>query len=263
MATILVDNPHIMTAAATPVKPVRSAGTTSPRFVDFSRSGPYFAIMLAITAVAFWPTYVSLPLRSSSLYTHLHAVTATAWMLLLIAQPMAIRTRRPELHRTLGRVSYGVVTAVLVSMVLLAHHRIRTAPPEAYAIQTYVLYLQVSLALLFGLAYALAVRTRRRVALHARFMVCTGITLIDPITIRLMFWIDPTPSWNYQWFTFGLTDLALAMLVWTERHSPRGRWVFPSMLGLFILLQAVALLQLTESWPWQAFARWFRALPLT
>jgi hypothetical protein len=263
MATILVDNPDIMTAAATPAKTVRSAGTTRPRFVDFSRSGPYFAVMLAITTVAFWPTYFSLPLRSSSVYTHLHAVTATAWMLLLIAQPVAIRTRRLALHRTLGRLSYAVAPAVLVTMALLAHHRLRTAPPEAYAIQTYVLYLQVSLATLFGVSYALAMLTRRRAALHARFIVCTGMTLIDPIVIRLMFWIDPTPSWNYQWFTFGLTDFALAMLVWTERHAPRGRWVFPSMLGLFILLQAFALLQLTGSWPWQAFAKWFAALPLT
>ena len=190
-------------------------------------------------------------------------MTATAWMLLLIAQPVAIRTRRLKLHRTLGRVSYAVALAVILSMALLAHHRLRTAPPEAYTIQTYVLYLQVSLATLFGVWYALAVLTRRRAALHARFMVCTGITLIDPIVIRLMFWIDPTPSWNYQWFTCGLTDLALAMLIWTERDAPRGRWVFPSMLGLFILLQAPALLQLTGSWPWQAFAKWFAALPLT
>jgi len=64
---------------------------------------------------------------TESLYTHRHAVTATGWMLLLIAQPMAIRTRRPELHRTLGGASYGVVPAVPVSMVLLARQVVRFA----------------------------------------------------------------------------------------------------------------------------------------
>ena len=233
------------------------------RHVDFARSGPYFAAFLALAMVAFWPTYLSLGPASSSFYTHLHAITATAWMVVLILQPLAIRTRRLEWHRILGRVSYVLAPLVLVSMVLLAHNRLRLATAEAYAIQTYVLYLQVSLALVFALSYALAIATRRRTVLHARFMVCTGLTLVDPVVIRLMFWADPTPTWNYQWFTFALTDAVLVALIWLERDARVGRRVFPAMLIAFVLAQLPALVLLTDGPVWQSFARWFLSLPLT
>jgi hypothetical protein len=68
---------------------------------------------------------------------------------------------------------------------------------KAYAAQTYILYLQVSLAALFSLSYGLAIYTRRTTTLQARIMMCTGLTLIDSIIIRLMFWAHLTLSWNY------------------------------------------------------------------
>jgi len=167
------------------------------------------------------------------------------------------------LHRLLGRASYALAPLMLVSMVLLAHSRIRGLEGEAYGAQTYFLYLQLSLAVLFGISYALAIYWRRPMALHARFMVCTALTLIDPVVIRLLLWANPAPSWNYQWLTFGLTDAMFVVLIWLDRHSKAGRVVFPVMLGLFMIAQAPALFGLTNTRAWQTFARWFAALPLT
>lgn len=239
-----------------------SAVGPKQRPFDLARSGPYFAGLLLVALVAFWPSYLS-QLGANSAYTHLHAFTATLWMLMLIAQPVTIRTRRRAWHRALGRVSYGLVPVILASMILLAHNRIEGLGGEAFARQTYVLYLQVSLVTLFGFSYALAVLKRRDMVLHARFMICTGITLIDPVVIRLMLWANSAPSWNYQWFTFGLTDLVILTFIWLERDTRRGRWVFPVMLPVFALAQMPAVLQLTNAPWWQAFARWFAALPLT
>lgn len=230
------------------------------RMLDLSRSWKYFAAYLLLAAIAFWPTYLSQP-RASSPYTHFHAATATLWMVLLIAQSWAIGARRVPLHRLLGKGSYALAPLVLVSILLLAHDRIKGAGPgEAYAIQTYILYLQLSLAFLFGLSYALAIRTRKSVARHSRFMVCTALTLIDPVFIRILFWIDPTPSWNYQWATFGLCDLVFLVLIWLERSNRSGRGVFPAMLAVFVAAQLPALLGLTEGPLWQAFARFYAGL---
>ena len=233
------------------------------RPTDFSRSGPYFAGLFLVALVAFWPTYLSLAPSASSAYTHLHALTAAAWMLMLVAQPLAIRVRRIRLHRLMGQASYALAPLMLVSMVLLAHSRIRGLEGEAYGAQTYILYLQLSLGMLFGISYALAIYWRRPAALHARFMVCTALTLIDPVVIRLLLWANPMPSWNYQWLTFGLTDAVFVVVIWLDRRSRVGRKVFPVMLGLFMMAQAPALLGLTNKPAWQAFARWFAALPLT
>jgi hypothetical protein len=183
---------------------------------------------------------------------------------MLAAQPMLIRAKRLAWHRLLGAFSYVLAPLIVVSIVLLGHSRIKGLSGEAYAIQTYILYLQVSLTVLFGLSYALAIYKRRTAALHARFMVCTAFTLIDPVVIRLMFWMGSrTPSWNYQWVTFGLTDLVIVALIVLERRSRAGRRVFPVMLAVFVLAQIPALFGLTNTALWQAFASWFAALPLT
>jgi len=244
---------------AVEINPIRA----TPRPLNFSRSGPYFAAFFMVALIAFWPTYLSQAFTSTTSYTHLHAVSASAWMLMLIAQPLAIRTNRRALHRLLGRASYVLAPLILVSILLLAHSRIKGLAGEPYAIQTYILYLQISLAVVFGLSYALAIYTRHISAVHARFMVCTALTLIDPVVIRLMFWADPTPTWNYQWFTFGLTNLVLIVLIVLDRHARVGRRVFPAMLAVFAIAQAPALFGLTNTAVWQAFARWFAALPLT
>jgi hypothetical protein len=230
------------------------------RMLDLTRSWKYFAAFLLLAAIAFWPTYLSQP-RASSAYTHFHAATASLWMVLLVAQSWAIGAGRVAQHRLLGKGSYVLAPFVLVGILLLAHDRIGgAAPGEAYAIQTYILWLQLSLAFLFALSYALAIRTRRSVARHSRFMVCTALTLIDPVLIRILFWIEPAPAFNYQWITFGLTDLVFLVLIWLERSNRTGRGVFPAMLAVFVAAQLPALLGLTEGPLWQAFARWYAGI---
>src|SRR5688500_2078441 len=146
---------------------------------------------------------------------------------------------------------------------MLVNIKIMCIDVEPLTQQTIIIYLKISLSLIFGLSYALAIYTRHSSALHARFMVCTALTLIDPVVIRLMFWADPTPAWNYQWFTFGLTNLVLVVLIVLDRHARVGRRVFPAMLAVFAIAQAPALFGLTTTAEWQAFARWFATLSLT
>lgn len=122
---------HLAGAVAVEEPPAQ----TRRRPIDLSASAGYFLGLLLLAVVAFWPTYLS-QLASSSGYTHLHAATATLWLLFLIAQPLAIRTRRRSLHRVLGRVSYGLAAAVVVSIVLLAHSRIADLTGSSFIRQT-------------------------------------------------------------------------------------------------------------------------------
>ena len=236
---------------------------TPARSIYLSNSSPFFAGILLLAILTFWPTYVSLPPSANTPYTHFHAGLATLWVLMLIAQPFLIRRRRFDLHRALGRFSLVLVPLFLVAVVLLAHSRIKGLEGMAYTIQVYILWLQVSLGVLFALSYVLAMVYRKNVALHARFMLCTALTLIDPVVVRLLLWMDPTPGISYQWYTFSLTDLILLTLIYLERNMNTGRGVFPLMLSLFIAAQIPALFGMTNQAWWQSFAAWFAALPLT
>ena len=232
------------------------------RPMDPASSGPYFMGLFLTALVAYWPSYLS-QLGSNGVYTHVHAVLATAWIFMLIGQPMLIRRRRRDLHRLLGVASYGLAPLVVLSIVLLAHSRITDVPPEAFSRRSYVLFLQTSLAVMFTVSYGMAVRYKQDMAVHARFMICTGFTLIDPVLIRLLGALDLSVPFNAQWITFGATDAVILALVWFDRGARRGGWVFRVMLPIFVLSQLPALLGLTDAAPWQAFARWFAGLPLT
>ena len=228
----------------------------------FPQSGYYFAALTAVAIAAFWPRYLSRPMGDSDAYTHLHALAMTAWCGLLIAQPFLIRAGRRPLHRVLGTLSYGLVPFLLAVSLLLAHSRFRVMDEATFAVDASFLYLPISAVFLFGVSYGLAVVYRRQPALHARFMVGTALTLIDPIVGRVMgFYLPPFDSPQvYQAITFGGTDVVLVGLLLRDRRELR--WAFGVMLGVFVPVHLVYF-ALAHGDGWRAFAQWFRALPLT
>jgi hypothetical protein len=231
--------------------------------LNLSRSPPYLTALLAVALVAFWPSYLSLGISGSPNYVHWHAGTCVFWMLLLIVQPILISRRRMDMHRRIGKSSYVVAPALIVSVALLAHYRINAVSPNDYAIQTYILYLQISLGVVFGVFYALAIAYRHATPVHARFMVCTALTLIDPIMARIVPWIAPEIVPLSQWISFAVTDSIVIALIWMERRSSAGRGVFPIALAVLLLAQLPALFGFDRSESWQHFARWFASLPVT
>ena len=235
----------------------------SPRTFYLSGSGPYFAGGLLLAFAAFWPTYVSLAPSASTAYAHFHAAMATLWVLMLISQPILIRSGRLSLHRAIGKFSWVLAPAFVISVVLLANERIKGLEGPAYDFQTYILWLQVSTVILFAFCYAMAMIKRKSMVHHARFMICTGLTLIDPVVARLLLWMDRTPDWNYQWMAYGIIYCILLAMIWKERKASSGRGVFPFMLGVFFVLQIPANFSLTHQEWWQNFAAWYAALPLT
>ena len=230
--------------------------------LNLSRSPPYLTALLIIALAAFWPTYFALGFAGSPNYVYLHAGTSLLWMLMLIVQPTFITRRRMDLHRLVGKSSYVIAPVLIVSMVLLAHYRINAIAQKDYAIQTYILYLQISLAVVFALFYTLAIIYRHTTAVHARFMVCTALTLIDPIIARIVPLVSPEIIPLTQWISFALTDLVVVALIWMERRST-GRKIFPIALAILLLAQLPALLGFDRTESWQQFTRWFVGLPIT
>lgn len=221
------------------------------------------AVLLALSFGAFWPMYLAKPFSSLDRVTHAHAAIGLMWMLLLVAQPLALRRGRIPLHRSIGRLAYVVAPAFVVSGVLLAHVRFAAMDARLFVDEARFLYLPLHTALLFALAAGLGFAFRRQTALHARLMAATGLLLIDPIIVRLMgHYLPPLPFAAYQTVTFGLTDLAFVGLVLWFR--PRARVARP-LWALFAVMVSAHVLwfALAPSAAWLAFAQWFRALPLT
>jgi hypothetical protein len=220
--------------------------------------------LLLIAAIGFWPDYLAKPWSGIDAYTHVHAALGTAWLLLLIAQPLLIRSRSFATHRLLGRMSIALAAAFVVAGILLTHVRFASMPPEVFAKAAPFMSLPLTMTLLFAAAFLLALQWRRSPPVHARFMGATAVALIDPALARANnFLFPPLPAtWMYQAISFTVMAAILVTMWATLPRATRGRAAFQwftcatiAVLGLLFLVPR------TEGW--LAFAGWFRELRLT
>ncbi len=222
------------------------------------------AALLALALLAFWPMYLSRPFATSDYYTHLHAFAGLVWLLTLLAQPLLIRGGRRNLHRALGKLSYVTAPLFVASSLFLAHYRFSRMDAASFESEAYTLYLPVSAAFLFAASYAMALVHRRNAQLHARFMACTALLLLDPVLGRVLgfYAIDLPQFWQYQLITFTTVAVLLLLLARTlpRRSADARRFaLFAAAYGFVLALWFVA--PRTEGWMW--FARWFRQVAVT
>ena len=67
----------------------------------------FLLAIVPLAALAFWPAYIS-RIVTAPAEMHLHGVTASLWLALLVAQSMTIHANRTAAHRTLGAASLGL-----------------------------------------------------------------------------------------------------------------------------------------------------------
>lgn len=225
------------------------------------KSGYYFILLFFLVVIGFWETYFSKLFTDIDGYSHFHAITMLLWIGMLITQAFLIKYKKRSLHRFIGKFSYGLLPLIIISLILLAHSQITIHDYGISYSRLYVLFLQLSLLTIFVIAYSLAIVYRKSANHHARYMICTSLTLIDPAVARIPLDIPPLP-FSYQVLTFTLIDLILLTLIVVERKQKKGREVFRIMLGIFIFFQGLNLFW-TRSSSWDNFALWFAKLPLT
>jgi hypothetical protein len=206
---------------------------------------------------AFWPSYFFPPQYEADWHVHLHGAAMFSWVALLVAQAWLVRRQRPW-HRKLGKVSFAVVPLIVVSTLLLAHHRMRGG---LNADLVYFFYVQLALVALLATSYALAIANRRTPAVHARYMVCTALAIVDPIVARLLFTWFAIDWPQAQVVTFALVDGVLLLLMARDIANRFPRPVFPRMLALFLAAE-VPTFFIYDTAGWKSFVAAFAALPL-
>ncbi|MFV1983516.1 MAG: hypothetical protein ACC657_08245 [Thiohalomonadales bacterium] len=143
----------------------------------------------------------------------------------------------------------------------MAHNQLTIRDPDILFKRNFILFLQLSTLAIFVFAYVMAIIKRKSPMHHARYMISTALTMVDPAVARILINTRSAP-YNVQLYTFGLVDLILIVLIISERNQKQAREVFPLMLVIFMFFQ---LLNLTwyDSGIWRSFYMWFIKLPLT
>ena len=232
--------------------------------VRFDASGYYLIGVLVLIIIGFWPSYFSRFLNGSLNYTgyfHFHALIAILWMLMLISQPILIRKRKFKFHRIIGKSSYVLFPLIIVSVVLLSHSQSQIREVK----NPMGLFLTFKDLITLSITYFIAIRYRKKIEIHARGMISTGIIFIEPALARFnsrtFGGMDLFPGAPYV-FTMLFSYAILIALIILERNRKSGRWVFPLTLVLLIIVQCIWLFKI-QIGPWISFQKWFISLPLT
>lgn len=142
--------------------------------------GYWFLLLIPLAILAFCKPYfqyfpVFVDIRLS---VHMHTVIASLWILLLIAQPLLVLTKKFKLHRNLGKLSYFVFPLLVASFISLMIHVDNSDFPKA-------LFFSIADVTLLIIFYGLAIYHKKKVQLHMRYMILTAIVFLGPTVGRI------------------------------------------------------------------------------
>lgn len=250
--------------------PTVSARQTNLTFWVYRTSGFAFLALTASAVVAFWPRYLANPVGKDIRF-HVHAVAMGAWCALLITQALLIRQGGREWHHRLGSLGWILGPAVSLSILVLNHHQSQTR--EITPFRLWLFTSNVGDATLFFVCWLLAMRKRHAPVVHARYMVCTGITFVPPIFDRLFSryamtpWVATLmPTVDGEPFTilpsFIMVFVALGGLALLDLRSRTRSTVFATMLVVFAVWYAAPLMLMTSVW-WRSAIVSYLSMPLS
>jgi len=217
---------------------------------------PRIAIALALVIIAgFSRTYYlrflsDLPPMTA--LVHLHGLVFTAWLALFVVQARLIAAHRVDLHMKLGIA--GVVLAAVITAIGLWTVVVGAAIPKIRATgltNTQHTLVGITSIGLFAAFIVLGVATRRRGAIHKRYMVLAMVAILSPAVARLMATLGLFPYVNVA-----VPAMAAAFVIACLVHDwRRHRVIHPA----FVIGGAV----IVASWPWRYMAarqEWYQPI---
>ncbi len=208
----------------------------------------FLAISLVIIAVGFSQSYFS-KLDEMEFPYHLHAVSASLWMILLITQPYLYKIGKIKLHRKLGWISLILVPLIVIGGVIMIKSMIHGQafyPPDTVYKLAFIDV--ITLASFVGI-FALAIYHRKRLKLHARLMVITIFGPLLPALTRVFFVFGLANNFNaaltYSYITI---ELVLLYIIWRERNAEEMKVTYLPFV-VFIAVQHI-LMYYANDWDW-------------
>jgi hypothetical protein len=221
-------------------------------------------LLLAVSFYAFWPSYFT-RLGSTEWQLHVHGLTATAWMALLVAQSWAIHGGYRALHRSAGLSMLLLVPLFTMGGLLVVQTMVSGDGVFAQVQGPRLAFVDGASTFAFAAFTYLALAERRRVHRHAGWLLATPVMLVMPVVTRILPGslfpgVEPMPRFTMM---FDIASaVALGIALWVAWRHPKGRTPF-------LAVAAVTLVQwagyhLVPSLPaWGSLMAALRTAPVT
>ena len=199
-----------------------------------------YILFFAAALIAFWPNYFSRIFGNVQTHIHVHGIVMSLWCIMLIAQATLIRFNSYKWHRRIGKFSYLLAPLIIISGFHTAHTTLSGVPVAGPYYYSQIALMFNSLVF-FGILYTLAMVNRKKPLIHARYMICTFLPMITPVTDRLTYFHFPSyvglvPTIQGAptvWlFGFGIANAILLLLATWDLLSKKRSYVFLIVLGI-------------------------------
>lgn len=237
--------------------------------LPFPRAHYYVLAFLVFTVVAFAPSYF-LILPKAELAHHIHGATATLWILLLMTQNWSIHNKKWAMHRYSGLASMALVPLFTIGGLWVTQETLRSTSPFKDLFGVSLAFADFVASIAFLAMFALALRHRKQVQLHSRYMLATVLILFGPPASR--FFANFVPGFlvrapeDLHKFGYGLhasmvIAVAICLLLIVRDHLNK-KPIAPFVLGLIsVSLMYVGFVWIGHTALWISFSESFAALP--
>ncbi len=236
--------------------------------MPYPRAYIYIFVLLLLTFPAFWLNYYS-QLGDVPWQFHLHGISATLWMLLLIWQSWTIHHRRRESHRKVGLATFVLTPVFLAGSLLVIGSMAAGGGPFRAMFGTRLGLADVISFFTFTFLIYGAFRHRRNVALHASYMLATPFLLVSPVISRLfpsfvpgltIRSIEEIPRFAGSFHLSQVLAIAVALLLFLRHRQARPFLI----VAIVIAVQSVAFETAGRTVIWSDLNGWIGTLsPLT
>lgn len=225
----------------------------------FARAPHALLLILALALLAFYPSYLS-RLSQTDAVRHFHGAVAFTWMLLLVVQATLARLRKFQWHRPLGKAVYVIAPLFIASGVLILHEMATFANPFQQAFGAQLIFVDVLAVAFYAVAVWQALRHRREVQVHARWMISTALVLLPPVFARLIGMTGQVQSFEAAFHgAFFATEAIMLAVLWRDARAGRGAAAYWAVLAVSVLAH-VGFVVVPHVPAWTALCRAFGTL---
>jgi uncharacterized membrane protein len=210
---------------------------------QYKNLGYFLTVLVVFVAVGFYKPYFALIPNFDPSITPLvqvHAVLLMGFVALLVAQPLLIRYKKRNLHKSLGKLTYFLMPLLVASCVGVIFKEYDEAFLRSGSVEAALrsIFSDVTQLLLLVLFYSLAILNRRNVPVHMRYMIAVALIVAPAGIARVLgYWFE-VPRYASGLASNALLDAVLIGLILFDRRNHLNCRPYMLVLPLFVLSHA-------------------------
>lgn len=218
----------------------------------------YVLALIPASILGFWPAYFS-DVAAGSAAFHIHAISSTAWIVLLAAQSWSIHNKQRQWHRQMGVLSLFLFPIFLMGFFIVFQTESQKAllgeDPFKAAIGPSIGSITAIAIVATGYLYYCGLKYRSNVQLHARYLLAIPFLFTESVLGRILnsytpgFRVTSLEEVHLIYWAFHLSEfLAIALAMYLYWLAPRFGRPFV-VVSIVMVLQSIAIETLDQfSW---------------